>query len=146
MSMYDYLIVGAGLYGAVFAYEMTQRGKKCLVIEKRDHIGGNTYTGVTVADNVYTIKGEDIKGEIVFTVTKTPIPTDSWTVTYEGDKGTLENTTVAKDAAHSFTLTKEPGYVYTVTYKMGTGELLVHSVIIAFRQALNTLPIVYGSL
>ena len=42
--MYDYLIVGAGLYGAVFAYEMTKRGKKCLVIEKRDHIGGNTYT------------------------------------------------------------------------------------------------------
>lgn len=42
--MYDYLIVGAGLYGAVFAYEMKQRGKKCLVIEKRDHIGGNIYT------------------------------------------------------------------------------------------------------
>lgn len=82
-------------------------------------IGGTTYTGVTVADNVYTIKGEDIKGEIVFTVTKTPIPTDSWTITYEGDKGTLENTTVAKDAAHSFTLTKETGYAYTVTYKMG---------------------------
>ena len=42
--MYDYLIVGAGLYGAVFAYEMTKRGKKCLVIERRDHIGGNAYT------------------------------------------------------------------------------------------------------
>lgn len=82
-------------------------------------IGGTTYTGVTVADNVYTIKGGDIKGDIVFTVTKTPIPTDSWTVTYEGDKGTLENTTVEKDAAHSFKLPKEPGYAYTVTYKMG---------------------------
>ncbi len=40
---YDYLIVGAGLYGAVFSYEATKRGKKCLVIDKRDHIGGNIY-------------------------------------------------------------------------------------------------------
>ncbi|WP_062049564.1 UDP-galactopyranose mutase [Bacillus sp. JCM 19034] len=42
--MYDYLIVGAGLFGSVFAYEATKRGKKCLVIDKRDHIGGNIYT------------------------------------------------------------------------------------------------------
>ncbi len=42
--MYDYLIVGAGLYGAVFAYEATKRGKRCLVIDKRSHIGGNIYT------------------------------------------------------------------------------------------------------
>ena len=41
---YDYLIVGAGLYGAVFAQEMKKAGKRCLVIEKRDHIGGNVYT------------------------------------------------------------------------------------------------------
>lgn len=41
--MYDYLIVGAGLYGSVFAYEAAKRGKKCLVIEKRSHIGGNIY-------------------------------------------------------------------------------------------------------
>lgn len=40
---YDYLIVGAGLFGAVFAYEMTKEGKKCLVVEKRDHIAGNIY-------------------------------------------------------------------------------------------------------
>lgn len=40
---YDYLIVGAGLYGAVFAYEAHKKGKKCLVIERRDHIGGNIY-------------------------------------------------------------------------------------------------------
>ncbi len=40
---YDYLIVGAGLFGAVFAHEMTQKGKKCLVIDKRDHIAGNIY-------------------------------------------------------------------------------------------------------
>ena len=42
--MFDYLIVGAGLYGAVFAHEMTGAGKRCLVLEKRDHIGGNCYT------------------------------------------------------------------------------------------------------
>ena len=41
---YDYLIVGAGLYGAVFAREMTDHGKSCLVIDKRDHIAGNAYT------------------------------------------------------------------------------------------------------
>ncbi len=41
---YDYLIVGAGLFGAVFAYEAGRRGKKCLVIDKRDHIAGNVYT------------------------------------------------------------------------------------------------------
>ena len=41
---YDYLIVGAGLFGSVFAYEAGKRGKKCLVVEKRDHIGGNIYT------------------------------------------------------------------------------------------------------
>ena len=41
---YDYLIVGAGLYGAVFAYEAKKRGNHCLVIDRRDHIGGNIYT------------------------------------------------------------------------------------------------------
>lgn len=41
---YDYLIVGAGLFGAVFACEATKKGKKCLVIDKREHIGGNIYT------------------------------------------------------------------------------------------------------
>ena len=38
---YDYLIVGAGLYGAVFAHEMTKCRKRCLVIDKREHIAGN---------------------------------------------------------------------------------------------------------
>ena len=44
MKKYDYLIVGAGLFGAVFAHEATKKGKTCLVIDKRDHIGGNIYT------------------------------------------------------------------------------------------------------
>lgn len=41
---YDFLIVGAGLYGAVFAHEARKRGKKCLIIEKRNHIAGNVFT------------------------------------------------------------------------------------------------------
>lgn len=41
---YDYLIVGAGLFGAVFAHEMKRQGKKCLCIDKRDTLGGNVYT------------------------------------------------------------------------------------------------------
>ena len=40
---YDYLIAGAGLFGAVFAYEATKRGKKCLVLDRREHIAGNVY-------------------------------------------------------------------------------------------------------
>ena len=44
MKNYDYLIVGAGLFGAVFAHEATKKGKTCLVIDKRDHIGGNINT------------------------------------------------------------------------------------------------------
>ena len=43
-ALYDYLIVGAGLFGSVFAYEANRRGKKCLVIEKRSHVAGNVYT------------------------------------------------------------------------------------------------------
>ena len=52
MKKYDYLIVGAGLFSAVFANEAKKHGKKCLVIEKRNHIGGNIYCenieGITV--------------------------------------------------------------------------------------------------
>ncbi len=42
--MYDYLIVGAGLYGAICAYELKKKGYDCLVIDKRNHIAGNIYT------------------------------------------------------------------------------------------------------
>lgn len=44
MKKYDYLIVGAGLFGSVFAREMTDAGKRCLVVDKRDHVAGNAYT------------------------------------------------------------------------------------------------------
>ena len=43
MKKYDYLIVGAGLFGAIFAHEAKKKGKICLVIDKRNHIGGNIY-------------------------------------------------------------------------------------------------------
>ena len=51
--MYDYLIVGAGLFGAVFARQMTDAGKKCLVIDRRDHVGGNIYTKEVEGINVH---------------------------------------------------------------------------------------------
>ena len=44
MPQYDYLVVGAGLFGSVFARRMTDAGRSCLVIDKRDHIGGNCFT------------------------------------------------------------------------------------------------------
>lgn len=53
MSKFDYLIVGAGLFGSVFAYEATQCGKKCLVIDKRNHIAGNIYTENIEGINVH---------------------------------------------------------------------------------------------
>ena len=51
--MYDYLIVGAGLYGAVFAHELTKQGKSCLVIDRRNHIAGNIYTENISGINVH---------------------------------------------------------------------------------------------
>ena len=50
---YDYLIVGAGLFGATFAYEAKKRGKTCLVIDRRDHIAGNIYTKEMSGINVH---------------------------------------------------------------------------------------------
>ena len=44
MKEYDYLIVGTGFFGSICAHELTKRGKKCLMIEKRSHIGGNCFT------------------------------------------------------------------------------------------------------
>ncbi len=50
---YDYLIVGSGLFGSIFAYEANKVGKKCLVIDKRSHIGGNIYTETVEGINVH---------------------------------------------------------------------------------------------
>ena len=61
--MYDFLIVGAGLYGAVFARCVTDLGKKVLVIDRRDHIGGNCYTerieGINAKPGAYIIWRSD---------------------------------------------------------------------------------------
>ncbi len=53
MGQYDYLIVGAGLFGAAFAFEMNKRGRKVLVIDKRNHIAGNIYTEKVMDINVH---------------------------------------------------------------------------------------------
>ena len=53
MKHYDYLIVGAGLFGATFAYEAGEKGKSCLVIDRRDHIAGNVYTKEEDGINVH---------------------------------------------------------------------------------------------
>ena len=44
MRMYDYIIVGSGLFGSIFARQMTDAGARCIVVDKRKHIGGNCYT------------------------------------------------------------------------------------------------------
>lgn len=53
MKEYDYLIVGSGLFGAIFAHEANKKGKKCLVIDKRPHIAGNIYTESIQGINVH---------------------------------------------------------------------------------------------
>lgn len=53
MKQYDYLIVGAGLWGSIFAHEANKRGKKCLVIDRRDHTGGNIFCENVEGINVH---------------------------------------------------------------------------------------------
>jgi len=51
--MYDYLIVGSGFFGSICAYELNKQGYKCIVIDKRNHIGGNCYTSNRDGINVH---------------------------------------------------------------------------------------------
>ena len=53
MKQYDYLLVGSGLFAGVFAYFAGKQGKKCLVLEKRDHLGGNIYCEETEGIHVH---------------------------------------------------------------------------------------------
>ena len=53
MEKYDYLIVGSGLFGATFGYRAKQTGKRCLVIDKRPHLGGNVYCESIEGINVH---------------------------------------------------------------------------------------------
>ena len=67
---YDYLVVGTGLYGAVFAHEAKKKGKTCLVIDKRPHIGGNIYCenieGINEKDNNKLIDTSKIFNKVRF--------------------------------------------------------------------------------
>ena len=53
MNEYDYLIVGSGLFGATFAHFAKQKDKKCLVIDRRPHLGGNVYCENIESINVH---------------------------------------------------------------------------------------------
>lgn len=65
MKQYDFLIVGSGLFGATFAYKAKQAGKKCLVIDKRKHLGGNIY-----CENIYGINVHKYGAHIFHTSNK----------------------------------------------------------------------------
>ena len=93
-------------------------------------IGGQGYRDYIKSGSAYTIPGKDITGKIIFTVTKTeagtPPPSATWyKVTFEGSgAGSVANHTasVAAGSNYSFTLNREAGYRYSVTYKMGSAE------------------------
>lgn len=53
MKQYDYLVVGAGLYGATIAQQLKEMGKKILIIDKRDHIAGNVFTELNSGIHVH---------------------------------------------------------------------------------------------
>ena len=92
-------------------------------------IGGNFFSGYSKSGGTYTIPGKDITGKIIFTVTKTEVgstpPSTTWyDVTFEGSgAGAAAGYTasVAAGSSYSFTLNKETGYRYSVTYTMGGG-------------------------
>ena len=65
MKRYNYLIVGAGLYGSMMAYKLTKQGRQCLVIDKRGHLGGNIY-----CENIYGINVHKYGAHIFHTSNK----------------------------------------------------------------------------
>ena len=83
--MYDYLIVGAGLFGAVFAREAAAAGKRCLVIDKRSHIAGNIYTedveGVAVhryGAHIFHTNNKAVWDYVTVSPPSTATPTPRW--------------------------------------------------------------------
>ena len=84
-------------------------------------IGGTVYTDYAMSDDIYTIPGEDITGDIVFSVTKTPIPVQEFTVTFAGDgAGDAEGAaTVSEGSDYVFTVNKAEGYTYALSATMG---------------------------
>lgn len=80
MKNYDYLVVGSGLFGAVFSYYALKSGKSVLVLEKRPHIGGNVYTELIEDIDVHRY-GADVKTNIdYFDFIKNPFATSKKTV------------------------------------------------------------------
>ena len=56
---FDYLVVGAGLFGSAFSHEMTENGRTCLVIDQRGHVAGNIYTSLKRGIHVHERNGTD---------------------------------------------------------------------------------------
>ena len=93
-------------------------------------VGGEVYAGYSVSEGVYTIPGEDIIGDIVFNVTKTEIPVQEFTVTFEGNGAgdASGEATVEEGSDYTFTVNKVEGYTYTVSATMdGQGVEVVES-------------------
>ena len=93
-------------------------------------VGGEVYAGYSVSEGVYTIPGEDIIGDIVFNVTKTEIPVQEFTVTFEGNGAgdASGEATVEEGSDYTFTVNKVEGYTYTISATMdGQGVEVVES-------------------
>lgn len=102
-------------------YTATLTAEEGYTYEVNVTIGGETYTGYSVSEGVYTIPGADITGEIVFTVTKTEIPKAEFSVTFEGSGAgdATGEATVIEGSDYTFTVNKAEGYTYAVTAVMG---------------------------
>ena len=103
-------------------YTATLTAEEGYTYEVSVTIGGVTYAGYAVTEGVYTIPGEDITGQIVFTVTKTEIPADKFTVTFEGSAaGAVVNAAaeVESGANYVFGVRRTAGYDNVVTATMG---------------------------
>ncbi len=94
-------------------------------------IGGTAFTGFSVVDNVYTIGGENITGDIVITVTKTEVAAKTYTVTFTGsgagDASGLA--TATHETEYRFRVEKATGYSYTISATVGDKEVTVHEII-----------------
>lgn len=84
-------------------------------------IGGASYTDYTVSSGIYTIPGVDVKGDVVFNITKTAIPENNVKVTIEGTGAGVASGDVTVEMGEDYTLTLDPeaGYLYEVTATMG---------------------------
>lgn len=91
-------------------------------------IGGQAFTGFTASENVYTIGGASITGDIVITVTKTELPPETYTVTFQGSGAgdASGQPTTTHETEYRFMVNKAAGYTYTITATAGGKEVAVH--------------------